>query len=91
MRVGVTTLATAEGDALKRADFFAGGRDVAFLAGDSLVQAGELEARRGVLEAGGGRPSVLRVAVCAIGADLATVLVLVAREAFLTQTEERPV
>jgi hypothetical protein len=87
----VTVLAAAVGQAFELGILLAGARSVALLAGLLLVQPAELEVGSGMIESGSGLEAVLRVAVQAIGAELALMLVLVAVQALAAKTEERPV
>jgi hypothetical protein len=91
MRVHVTVLATAEHESLEKSRLSLGMRLMALPAGDRLVLPGEGVVRAAVIEAGSGRPGILRMAACAVRSLLSFVHISVARKALAAKTEKRMV
>lgn len=89
--IGVAALAATEGQAFIPRGRLAGRRSVALLAGDLLMQSRERVARAGMTESRSGLEGVLRMAVEAIGPELALMLILMTGSALTAKAKKRPV
>jgi len=89
VRVGMTCLASCEGNASETRRFFAWPGSMALLAVHCLVHPGQRETRAPVVEARSWLPRLLGMATGAPGAQLAAMLVRVAIEALAAKAQER--
>ena len=88
VRIVVATLAPGERDAFEEPGGVAGARNMALLAGDSLMQACKLELCPRVIKPRSRLPRLLVMAPCAVRAELAAVTVLVAAGAIPPEAEK---